>query len=94
MRIYRYVLTSDTGMAPSIDQGVVSLATCKPVIRRCAGPGDWVVENTGSTAWARATRPVCWRGFGASARPASMVSRRIKKASVDVRRDADRGRPQ
>lgn len=57
MRIYRYVLTSDTGMAPSIDQGVVSLATCKPVIRRCAGPGDWVVANLASrecsmAAWA------------------------------------------
>ncbi len=57
-RIYRYVLTSDTGMAPSIDNGLVSLSTCKPVIRRCAQPGDWVIAflaspaPTGMVAWA------------------------------------------
>ena len=58
MRIYRYILTSDTGMAPSIDNGLVSLATCKPVIRRCAVPGNWVIgflsspAPTGMVAWA------------------------------------------
>ncbi|HYN45407.1 MAG TPA: hypothetical protein VES64_01810 [Allosphingosinicella sp.] len=58
MRVYRYILTSDTGMAPSIDNGLVSLATCKPVIRRCAGPGDWVIgflaspAPSGMVAWA------------------------------------------
>ena len=58
MRIYRYVLTSDTGMAPSIDKGLVTLATCKPVIRRCAQPGDWVIgflaspAPPGMVAWA------------------------------------------
>lgn len=58
MRIYRYILTSDTGMAPAIDNEVVSLATCKPVIRRCARPGDWVIgflaspAPSGMVAWA------------------------------------------
>src|SRR3954468_10712834 len=41
--LYRYVHVSDDGMAPASTGGLVSLATCKPVIRRCAGPGDWVL---------------------------------------------------
>jgi hypothetical protein len=58
MEIYRYVLTSDTGMAPCIDQGTVTLATCKPVIRRCAQAGDWTIgchsapAEPGLVAWA------------------------------------------
>jgi Nucleotide modification associated domain 2 len=58
MRIYRYILTADTGMAPCIDAGIVSLATCKPVVRRCATPGDWVIgflaspAPSGMVAWA------------------------------------------
>lgn len=42
-RIMRYILPHDTGMAPCIDDGLVSLATCKPVIRRTALRGDWVL---------------------------------------------------
>ena len=42
-RIFRYVLMNDTGMAPCIDNGRVSLATCKPKIRSSAKPGDWVI---------------------------------------------------
>lgn len=41
--IYRYKQTADNGMAPCVDKGLVSLATCKPNIRRHARPGDWVV---------------------------------------------------
>jgi hypothetical protein len=58
VRIYRYILTSDTGMAPCIDASLVSLATCKPVIRRCAQKGDWVLgflaspAPAGMVAWA------------------------------------------
>lgn len=57
-RIYRYVLVHDDGMAPCVDGGVISLATCKPVIRRCAEPGDWVLgffpspAPVGILAWA------------------------------------------
>lgn len=56
-KIYRYVLVSDDGMAPCIDNGLVSLATCKPVIRRCASEGDWVLacydarSPRGTLAW-------------------------------------------
>lgn len=42
-RAYRYILTHDSGMAPCPDGGLISLATCKPVIRRVAQPGDWVL---------------------------------------------------
>jgi hypothetical protein len=42
-RIYRYILTHDTGMAPCPENAFISLATCKPVIRRLAKSGDWVL---------------------------------------------------
>ena len=43
MRLYVYVLTHDTGFAPNPFHGYCTLATCKPVIRRGADIGDWVV---------------------------------------------------
>lgn len=42
-RIYRYIQTHDSGMAPCPDGRQITLATCKPVIRRVARPGDWVI---------------------------------------------------
>lgn len=42
-RIYRYILTHDHGMAPCLADGRITLATCKPAIRRMARPGDWVL---------------------------------------------------
>lgn len=41
-RICRYILAHDTGRAPCINGGTLTLATCKPLIRRKAQPGDWV----------------------------------------------------
>jgi len=41
--ILRYVLRTDNGFAPCIDKGVLSLCCCKPVIRRCANVGDYVM---------------------------------------------------
>jgi hypothetical protein len=40
IRIFRYILKNDSGMAPCIDNGLVSLATCKPKIRASAQHGD------------------------------------------------------
>lgn len=57
-RIFRYILASDNGMAPCIDDGLVSLATCKPAVRSSARPGDWVIgcfpkpAPRGVVAWA------------------------------------------
>ncbi len=42
-RIYRYILANDIGMAPCPENGLITLGTCKPVIRRMARPGDWVL---------------------------------------------------
>lgn len=47
MRIYSYVVARDFGFAPNPFYGFCTLATCKPVIRRVAAVGDWVV-GTGS----------------------------------------------
>jgi len=44
-RIYRYVLMGDGGMAPNPRRGLITLATCKPEIRRTAQEGDWVIGN-------------------------------------------------
>ncbi len=46
MRIYMYVLKHDSGFAPNPFHGWCTLACCKPVIRRKARPGDWVVGIT------------------------------------------------
>lgn len=43
MRLYVYVVKHDTGFAPNPFHGYCTLATCKPVIRRCAAVGDWVL---------------------------------------------------
>ncbi|HBH28492.1 MAG: hypothetical protein N839_0010695 [Desulfofustis sp. PB-SRB1] len=43
MRLHSYVVAHDTGFAPNPFWGFCTLATCKPVIRRTATIGDWVV---------------------------------------------------
>lgn len=47
MNLYSYVVTHDYGFAPNPFGGVLTLATCKPRIRRYAARGDWVI-GTGS----------------------------------------------
>ena len=46
-RLYSYVVARDYGFAPNPFGGFCTLATCKPVIRRMARLGDWIV-GTGS----------------------------------------------
>lgn len=43
MELLVYVVTYDTGFAPNPFHDCCTLATCKPVIRRCAEVGDWVI---------------------------------------------------
>ena len=45
--LFSYVVRYDSGFAPNPFHGYCTLATCKPVIRRIAQIGDWVV-GTGS----------------------------------------------
>lgn len=40
--LYCYKMTHDTGFAPNPYHGVLTLATCKPVIRKCAKEGYWI----------------------------------------------------
>jgi hypothetical protein len=57
-RIWRYILKVDAGMAPCPQEGRLSLCCCKPVIRRYATEGDWVIGLVpkglalGKVAWA------------------------------------------
>ena len=41
-RFYRYVLADDNGTAPCPQNGLLTLATCKPAIRRTARAGDLI----------------------------------------------------
>jgi hypothetical protein len=60
-RIWRYSLVADNGMAPCVEQGILTLCLCKPVIRKSACVGEWVVGfvpkriNDGRVH-------VCWAG--------------------------------
>jgi len=47
-KIYFYRMTTDNGGAPCIDDGLWSLAICKPRIRMGADPGDVVVGFAGN----------------------------------------------
>lgn len=42
MKLYSYVIPRDYGFAPNPYFDYCTLATCKPVIRRCAQVGDWI----------------------------------------------------
>src|SRR2546425_921365 len=41
-RLYVYKLTTDNGGAPCVKRGLLSLAICKPSIRRTAHEDDWI----------------------------------------------------
>lgn len=47
-RVYIYVIDRDFGFAPNPFHGFCTLATCKPIIRRTAQTGDWIVGMGGS----------------------------------------------
>lgn len=47
MNLFSYVITHDYGFAPNPFGGFLTLATCKPKIRKTANPGDWIM-GTGS----------------------------------------------
>lgn len=42
MKLYSYVIPRDYGFAPNPYYDYCTLATCKPIIRRCAQVGDWI----------------------------------------------------
>jgi hypothetical protein len=42
-KIYYYKMSVDNGGAPCVQDRLLSLAICKPEIRRCAQVGDWIL---------------------------------------------------
>lgn len=46
MKLYSYIIKHDTGFSPNPFHGYCTLACCKPVIRRTAKKGDWVIGLT------------------------------------------------
>lgn len=52
MSLFSYVVARDYGFAPNPFFGICTLATCKPLIRRVAEIGDWII-GTGSSARSR-----------------------------------------
>jgi len=47
MAVYMYVVARDFGFAPNPFHGYCTLATCKPIVRRMAKVGDWVLGMGG-----------------------------------------------
>jgi len=43
VKLYSYIIANDTGFSPNPFWGFCTLADCKPVIRRTADKGDWIV---------------------------------------------------
>ena len=43
MKLYSYIVSTDAGFSPNPFWGCCTLADCKPVIRRTAKVGDWIV---------------------------------------------------
>lgn len=48
-KVFYYKLTVDNGGAPCVQDRLLTLAICKPTIRRCAQRGDWVVGFGGKS---------------------------------------------
>ncbi len=46
MKLFSYKLTHDTGFAPNPFRGFLTIATCKPGIRRSKCPGAWIAGFT------------------------------------------------
>jgi len=61
MKVSSYVVTHDYGFAPNPFGGILTLATCKPKIRRFAEPNNWII-GTGSTNGIGADRLI-YAGF-------------------------------
>jgi hypothetical protein len=43
--LFFYKLVGDTNGAPCVDNGLLTLAICKPMIRSVAKRGDWILDS-------------------------------------------------
>ena len=62
MRVHTYVIATDAGSAPNYDQPLVTLAVCKPRIRRKADIGDLVLAFAGKSVNPTEPHAVVWAG--------------------------------
>ena len=63
MRVWRYVITNDSGFAPNFESPYATLATCKPGIRRAARPDDLIVAFNGERLVSGEPHSVRWAGI-------------------------------
>ena len=69
MRVNTYVIATDAGSAPNYDPPFVSLAVCKPRIRRKAGVGELVLAFAGRAVNPFEPHTVVWAGVIAARMP-------------------------
>lgn len=89
-KIYRYKMIVDIGMAPCIDDGLVTLATCKPGIRAQSRPGDWVIGFR-SLAKGAPAGSIIWAGRVAQSFQVGDYERRHRGRSDAVYRELSDG---
>ncbi|MBV7480349.1 hypothetical protein [Pseudomonas sp. PDM31] len=63
MRVHTYVIATDAGSAPNYDPPAVTLAVCKPRIRKKAKVGDLVFAFAGSEVNPISRHSVVWAGI-------------------------------
>lgn len=63
MRVHTYVIATDAGSAPNYDSPFVTLAVCKPRIRRKAHVGDLVMAFAGKQVNPIEPHSVVWTGI-------------------------------
>src|SRR6266446_5897150 len=51
MRLFSYIVARDYGFAPNPFYGWCTIATCKPMVRSAAAPGDWVMGTGAKTKY-------------------------------------------
>ena len=88
MRLFTYIIVHDTGFAPNPFWRYCTLACCKPVIRRTAAKGDWIVgispKNSGNRLiYAMKVTEELSAWPEASSRRREWVSRREARRRVD-----------
>lgn len=63
MRVHTYVIATDAGSAPNYDPPAVTLAVCKPGIRKKAKVGDLVLAFAGAELKPFSGHSVVWAGI-------------------------------
>lgn len=56
--IHLYVMTYDTEFAPNPHHGILTLATCKPKIRKYAKVGDWIAGWSAKRVMDKTMKPI------------------------------------